>query len=730
MKILVTGGGGYIGCKLVPLLLSEGHEVRVFDRFCFGEGPLTEALKPVARADHCDVVHGDIRRFQECTNLLDGIDTVIHMAGLANDPSCEHVPDMAMDVNFESTRELAMLAQQHGVHRFVLVSSCSVYGKGVFDILDEDSPVNPVSTYGSSKSASEKALLESAPHFFETVVARPGTCYGWSPRMRFDLAINQMTATAVRKGVIRVFGGGEQWRPFVHVEDAARALLMLAEAPAGVVSGQIFNIGSNDANFRIVDLAARVSELLGGVPVEQAASDVDVRSHRILFDKLASRLGFECAHTPADGVAEVKQAIAERGLDPFAPAYFNFQRLCELLATPVDEGGEPVVAHFLPLARPSLDAGEENAVVEVLRSGWLTTGARTHAFEKSMADKVGAAECVAVSSCTAALHLCLAELGVRPGDQVITSPLTWPSTANTVVNMGAELVLADIDPATLNIASGAIEKVVTERTRVVMPVHLAGLPCDLEEVYAVARRHGLGVVEDAAHALGARYRGTPIGSYGDFACFSFYPIKNITTIDGGVIAVRDSETAARLRTLANNGMTAIAWHRYGRSAVPSPPQVVEPGFKYRMHDVSAAIGLEQLAKLDRFLQQRRRLARMYRTVLADVDEVALPAVPEYAEHAWHLLIVRLKLDRLTKTRDEIAQDLRRENVGTGVHFLGLHLHQYYAKTLGIDPADLPEATAASYDILSLPLYPQMTDKNVGEVVDALKKVLAHAIRKP
>lgn len=729
MKILVTGGGGYIGCRLVPLLLSKGHDVRVFDRFCFGEKPLTEALKPAAGGGRCGVVHGDVRRFQECTGLLDGIEAVIHMAGLANDPSCEHVPDMAFDVNFESTRELVSLAQQHGVRRFVLVSSCSVYGKGVFDILDEESPVNPVSTYGTSKAAAEKAVLEAAAPFFEPVVARPGTCYGWSPRMRFDLAINQMTATAVRHGVIRVYGGGEQWRPFVHVEDAARALCMLAEAPSGAVAGEVFNIGANDANFRIVDLAARVSELIGHVPVEQAASDADVRSHRILFDKIAERFDFKCTHTPADGVAEVRRALEDEDIEPFAPAYFNFQRLRELLATPVDEGGEPVVARFLPLARPALDEREEKAVVEVLRSGWLTTGARTHAFEKSLAGQVGGTECVAVSSCTAALHLCLSEVGVQPGSEVITSPLTWPSTANTVVNMGAELVLADIDPATLNINPDAVEQAVTPRTRAIMPVHLAGLPCDLERIYAIAERHGLAVVEDAAHALGARYQDVPVGGYGDYACFSFYPIKNITTIDGGAIAVRDTETAERLRTLANNGMTAIAWHRYGRSAVPSPPQVVAPGYKYRMHDVSAAIGLEQLAKLDGFLQQRRRLARMYHTVLAEVEEITVPSVPDYAEHAWHLLVIRLNLDRLTKTRDEIAQDLRRENVGTGVHFLGLHLHQYYADTLGVRPEDLPEATAASYDILSLPLYPQMTDKNVGEVVDALKKVLAHATKK-
>jgi dTDP-4-amino-4,6-dideoxygalactose transaminase len=322
--------------------------------------------------------------------------------------------------------------------------------------------------------------------------------------------------------------------------------------------------------------------------------------------------------------------------------------------------------------------------------------------------------------------LCLVEAGVGPGDEVITSPITFASTGNTVLNMGARMVFADIDPDTLNISPAAIEAAITDRTKVIMPVHMAGQPCDMDAIAAIGEKHGIPIVEDAAHALGARYRGKPIGSVSDFSCFSFYAIKNITTMEGGMVAVRDGEAAERIRRLATNGMSANAWDRYGRSAVPAPAEVVAPGYKYLMGNVSAAMGLEQLRKFPKFKAARGRLARLYRSALAEIDEISLPCMTEDVEHSWHLMIIRLNLELLNKTRDEIAFALRQENVGTGVHFLGLHLHQYYRETLGMKPEDFPEATAASSQILSLPLYPGLTDKNVHEVVAALKKVLQHA----
>ena len=724
MRVLVTGGAGYLGCHVVRLLLEEGHEVRVFDRFCFNE----EALADVADRAACQVVRGDVRRLQEHPGLFDGIDGIVHLAGLSSDPTCGLDEDMAEDVNVESTRELVDQALQHGVRRFVLASTCSVYGHGVFARLDEESPTNPLSPYGRTNLLAERAVLSKQNDHFEPVVARLATLFGWSSRMRFDLAVNQMVATG-RAGSISVFGGGQQWRPFLHVRDAARALAVLLTAEAGKVGGETFNVGADGLNFRIADLARAVADHFDGVAIEVARDDDDLRSFHVVFDKLRERLGFECTHSLAEGVSEVRNAIEESGIDPSEDVYFNVRTMKRLLATPVDEGGEPIAPRLIALYRPTLGPEEERAVAETLRSGWLTSAARVPAFEKLFADTVGAPHAVAVTSCTAALHLSLHHAGVGAGDEVIMTPITWGSTANTVVHMGATPVFVDIQADTLNMDPDAVERAVTERTKAIVPVHLAGQPCDLDAIYDIAAKHGVTVVEDAAHALGASYKGVPIGARNGYTCFSFYAIKNITTIDGGAVTLWDPEEAGWLRVLAGNGMDQSAWDRYGRSSATAPVEVVTPGFKYRLTDVNAAIGIEQLKKFPSFKASRNRLAHLYRTVLAGIDEIALPRVLDEVEHAWHLMVVRLRLAQLTKTRDEIRDALRRENVGTGVHFYGLHLHKYYRERYGIRPEDLPNATAASEDMISLPLFPLMEDKHIQQVVDALKKVLAHARRR-
>lgn len=722
MAVLVTGGGGYLGVHVVRECLERGWEVRIFDRFCFGQNAVAELVSH----PNCEAVQGDVRRLQEHPGLLDGVTAVVHLGGLSNDMSCDLNEEMAFDVNVESTAELAELAAQSGVTRFVLGSSCNVYGKGVFEFLDEQSPTNPVSTFGRTKVEAEKKVLAFNSNRFEPVVARVATMFGWSERMRFDLAVNQMAATAARQQRINVMGGGNQWRPFIHVADAARAIGAMLAAPREAVNGEIFNVGSDEMNLRISALAERVAVHFPGVEIVQMRSDDDLRSYHVRFEKLAHDLSFTCAYSLDDGVREVRDRLAELEVDPMSAPYINVETMRALLDTPVDEGGEPIASKLITLAKPSLGEEEENAIIETVRSGWLATGARVQSFEKQFADLVGAHRAVAVTSCTAALHLCLHHLGVGAGDEVITTPLTWASIGNTIINMGAKPVFVDIDPGTLNLDPAGLDAAITDRTKAIMPVHLAGQPCQMDEVRAAAENRGVPVVEDAAHALGASYHGTPIGSDTDYACFSFYAIKNITTIEGGIIAVRDPEAADRLNLLASNGMSANAWQRYGRSAAPQPPEVVVPGYKYRMGDVNAAIGLEQLKKFETFRRGRQRLARLYYSVLEDVDEISLPTMIDDVVHAWHLLIVRLDLSKLTKTRDEVAQALRRENVATGVHFLGLHLHKYYRETLGYDPDSLPHATKASYEILSLPLHPAMSDKNVHDVVAALKKVLTHS----
>ncbi len=722
MRVMVTGGGGYLGTWITALLIEKGHQVRIFDRFCFGDEPIQEFT---ANPDF-ESIRGDIRHLQNFPDLFDDVDAVVHLAGLANDPSCDLDPEMTMDVNVEASLELINRSVQSGVRRFAFASSCSVYGQGVHEFLDEESPTNPVSAYAVSKIEVEKILLGMASDTFEPVAGRMATLFGWSRRMRFDLAVNQMTATAVTTDKIKVMGGGKQWRPFVHVKDAARAFVLMLEAPADAVSGDAFNVGTDDQNVQILGLAERVAEVMPGVELEVQREDDDRRTYRVVFDKIKNTLGYEVTVSIEDAIREIVEDIKEKGYDPFDEQFFNVRRMQTLLRTPVEDGGEPVAPRFIPLAKPIWDEDEEAAVLDTMRSGWVTSGPHIGAFEVAFAEAVGANYSIATSSCTNAVHLCLAHLGIGAGDEVIIPPMTWASIGTLIVNMGATPIFADIALGTLCMDATSLEACITEKTKAIIPVHMAGMACDLDALYAVANKHEIPLIEDAAHALGTTYKGKPIGCNADYACFSFYAVKNITTVEGGAITCKDKEVADHLHLLASNGMSANAWERYGRSAAPSPPEVVEPGFKCAMGNLSAAIGLQQLKKWPEFHKRRLRLANLYRKALADIPEVQLQNVDDPESHAWHLMIVRFDLEALSKSRDEIAQALRQENIGTGFHFLGLHLHEYYRETLGCNPEDTPNATAVSYDVLSLPLNPGMTDKNVHEVVAAVRKVIEYA----
>jgi dTDP-4-amino-4,6-dideoxygalactose transaminase len=378
---------------------------------------------------------------------------------------------------------------------------------------------------------------------------------------------------------------------------------------------------------------------------------------------------------------------------------------------------------LLPLSRPSIGDAEIAEVTACLRSGWLTSGPRVAAFEKAFATAVGASHAVAVSSATAGLHLALLAAGIGPGDEVITSPMTWAATGNMIFAVGARPVLADVDEATLNVDPVAVEAAVTSRTRAILPVHFAGQPADLDRLRAIAHRHGLALIEDAAHALGTVYRDRPIGAGGGAVVFSFHPIKAITTGEGGMVTTDDAELAERLRLLRFHGVARDAWTRYGQQRVPDY-EIVTVGFKYNMTDLQAALGLVQLARLEEFIAARTRIAGWYEEALSDVPGVALLGrVPYPARHAWHLLVIRLRPDRLRIGRDEMMAALLAANVGVGLHFKALHLHALYRERLGIRPGALPHATRASAAILSLPLFPAMTREDVRDVTTALGDIV-------
>jgi len=379
-------------------------------------------------------------------------------------------------------------------------------------------------------------------------------------------------------------------------------------------------------------------------------------------------------------------------------------------------------SEFLPFSRPSITEEDIAAVGEVLCSGWITTGPKSAEFVKRFCEYVGCPGAVALSSATAGMHLMLYALGIGPGDEVITPSMTWVSTVNLIVLAGAIPVFADIDRHTLMVSRDSIEECLSIRTRLIVPVHFAGAPADMEPIRQLADENGISIVEDAAHALGTEYMGERVGRSGN-SIFSFHPIKNITTGEGGMFCSNDQSLLDRIRRLKFHGLGVDAYDRNTQGRSPQA-QVLEPGYKYNMTDISAALGLSQLARIDEFNRKRTELAIRYHERLSEIDEIILLSDPPYSmKHAWHLFIVRLDTDRARMSRDDFMVELKQRNIGTGLHFLAVHLQKYYMESMGTRRGMLPNTEWNSDRICSLPLFPDMTIDDVDDVVDAIKDVL-------
>jgi len=380
---------------------------------------------------------------------------------------------------------------------------------------------------------------------------------------------------------------------------------------------------------------------------------------------------------------------------------------------------------LIPFHRPSIGKEELREVSKVLRSGWLTTGPRTAEFERQFASYVGANHALATSSGTAAMHLALSALDIGPGDEVITTPLTFCSTINTIFHVGATPVLADVGPDG-NIDPHAIAARISPKTKAIIPVHLAGLPCRMDEIWSLARRHGLFVVEDAAHAVGSHYGLIPIGSgFSDAVAFSFYATKNLTTGEGGMVTTRSRDLLDHMKTLCLHGITKDAWNRYSENG-NWYYQVVACGFKYNLTDIQSAIGIHQLRKQEQFIEIRRRYARSYQQMFNDLPELETAPECEYGRHSWHLYLLRLNLGRLSIGRDEFIRELRRKNVAASVHFIPIPLHPYFAPHASLPRNHCPRALELYRRTVSLPLYPAMTEHEVRHVGEAVRCVVREA----
>jgi UDP-4-amino-4-deoxy-L-arabinose-oxoglutarate aminotransferase len=378
---------------------------------------------------------------------------------------------------------------------------------------------------------------------------------------------------------------------------------------------------------------------------------------------------------------------------------------------------------FLPFSKPAISEKEIQMVAEVLRSGWITTGRKAAEFEEAFRGYCNAEGAVALSSATAGMHLLLVALGIGPGDKVITPSMTWVSTVNLIVLAGATPVFADIDRETLMVTPETIEPLISDHTRLIIPVHFAGAAADMQPLRELALKKNVHLVEDAAHAAGTEYQGEKIGRKGS-AIFSFHPIKNMTCGEGGMLCSDDLDLVEKVRRLKFHGLGVDAYDRAIQGRAPQA-EVLEPGYKYNLTDLAAALGLGQLARLGRFIEKRSLLARRYMELLADVDEILPLAIPPYPmRHAWHLFIVRLDTDRAPMDRDTFMAELKNRNIGTGIHFKAVHMQKYYRETLRLPDGALPATEWNSDRLCSLPLFPDMTAEDVDSVVAAIKEVLA------
>lgn len=376
---------------------------------------------------------------------------------------------------------------------------------------------------------------------------------------------------------------------------------------------------------------------------------------------------------------------------------------------------------FLPFSPPLISQAEIDSVIETLRSGWITTGPKTRKFETAFSDYIGAPAALALSSCTAGLHISLLALGIGPGDEVITTPMTFAASVNVIEHVGARPVLVDVEPDTLTIDPSLIEPALTPSTKAILAVHYAGHPAGLDFIRGIQKSRHLSLIEDAAHSLPAEYKGDRIGSGDNPVSFSFYATKNLTTGEGGMLT-GSSDFLDKARIISLHGMSKDAWRRYDRTG-SWYYEVVLPGFKYNMTDIQAAIGLEQLRRIDTFQNRRRKIVEQYNQAFADNDVIELPTTHPDVSHAWHLYVIRLHLDALQIDRNRFIEEMTNRNIGTSVHFIPIHLHPYYRDRYHYCPTDFPIAYAHYQRMISLPLNPSMSNHDAGDVIEAVLDVI-------
>jgi UDP-4-amino-4,6-dideoxy-N-acetyl-beta-L-altrosamine transaminase len=396
----------------------------------------------------------------------------------------------------------------------------------------------------------------------------------------------------------------------------------------------------------------------------------------------------------------------------------------KLMEKPAIEGGKPIRKSFLPYGTQWFDEKEINEVVDSLKSSWITTGPKMQLFEEQFKKFRESKYAVAVNSGTAALHVSTSSINIKPGDEVITTPLTFVASANCVVYRGGTPVFADIKKDTYNIDPNEIRKKITDKTKAIIPVHFAGQPCDMDEICEIAEEHNLFIIEDAAHAIDAEYKGKKIGNIGDLTVFSFHPVKNMTTAEGGMVTTNNEKLYEKLLMFRTHGISKDAAKRFGKSG-GFYYDMQYLGFRYNMSELHASLGIHQLDKLESFQKRRREIVKIYNRELQNLDEITIPFVKSDVKHSWHLYVIQIDLNKLRVDRDYIFKALREENIGVNVHYIPVHYHSYYQKKYGLKKGILPNVESLFPRIITIPLFPKMSNDDVYDVINALVKVLKY-----
>jgi dTDP-4-amino-4,6-dideoxygalactose transaminase/nucleoside-diphosphate-sugar epimerase len=741
-KVLVIGGAGYVGSSLTRRLLAAGHHVTVLDALLFGG----DAIAPLLGEPNFEFHHADVRDVKKLAELMPGHNAVCLLAAIVGEPACNRDPQLAVEVNLHGARNALAAAKQAGVERFLFASTCSNYGVTNGDeLVTEETRLQPISTYSETKVTAEQEILAAADERFHPTVLRFSTAFGISARMRFDLLVSDFTLAAVRDRKVVIYG--EQfWRPFVHVRDIADCMERVMNADASLVSGEVFNVGGNDLNVSKLELGTKVQQQVAGTDLEFVKQGSDPRSYRVDFTKIRKLLGFVPQWSIDDGVREL-QAALQAGVwqDPTEARYYNVPpKKAEPKSTPAPteahaSNGKSGSAPSSPGAAPEsaqrqyllsdCDIGENEAlaVADVVRSKWLSVGPQTAKFEKQFAEFLGCEHAVAVSSCTAALHIALSSLGIGPGDEVIVPSYTFSASVNSILYQGATPVFVEINGEhDLNLSVDDLASKISSRTKAIMVVHLAGYAVDMARVMSLAERHGLYVIEDACHAIGAtythpgagKYLGRKLGTIGHLGCFSFFANKNMVTGEGGMLVTNDANLAADARALRSHGMTKTSWDKAKGRA--DDYDLTRLGYNYRSTELTAALGLVQLQKLSTNNGRRAELAKLYQARLAGVPGLTIPFADRNDDSAHHIFPIVLG-ER--EWRCVFRQNLKARGIQTSVHYPPVHLFSLYRGLLP-EQASLGMTEDVAAREVTLPLHSLLASNDIDSICDAVEQSLA------